>query len=130
MVTVTSRRAPAKGKEAAEREKLVKERLEIELKLKKDNDRIAAIDADLKKRATAAGAGFKIELDKLGSVKVDPGHEAEFKGNVPQVQTEAWLALKPGERKAYEKSGLIKVEPQWGKASGGRVTVKLIEAAK
>lgn len=127
MATVTSRRAPAKGKEATEREALVKERLEIELKLKKDNDRIDAIDADLKKRATAAGAGFKIDIAKVGSVKVDPGHEAEFKGNVPQVQTEAWLALKPAERKAFEKNGLIAVTPQWGKASGGRVTVKLIE---
>ena len=129
MVTVTSRRAPAKGKEAAEREALVQERLEIELKLKPHNDRIAAIDTDLKRRATKAGTGFKIELDKLGYVKVDPGHEAEFKGNVPQIQTEAWLALKPNERKAHENSGLVAVTAQWGKASGGRVTVKLVEKA-
>ena len=128
MVTVTSRRASAKGKEAAERMALVKERLDIELKLKKDNDRIEAIDTDLKRRATTAGAGFKIEIDKLGSVKVDPGHEAEFKGNVPQVQTEAWLALKPAERKAYEKSGLVTVTAQWGKATGGRILVKLLES--
>jgi hypothetical protein len=129
MTTVTSRRAPAKGKEASERHALARERLEIERKLKKDNDRIDFIDADLKKRATESGAGFKIEFAELGSVKVDPGHSAEFKGNVPMIQTEAWLALKPAERKRLEASGLIKIEPQWGKASSGRVTVKLVKAA-
>jgi hypothetical protein len=128
MATVTSRRAPAKGKEAALREALAKERLEIERKLKPDFDRIDAIDTDLKKRATDAGAGFKVELAKLGSVKVDPAHSAEFKGNVPMIQTEAWLKLSPAKRETLVKSGLIKVDPQWGKSSSGRVTVKLLAA--
>jgi hypothetical protein len=57
---------------------------------------------------------------------VAPTRDGEFKGNVPQIQTEVWLALKPAERKALEKSGLVKVEPQWGSKSHGRVTVKLL----
>lgn len=129
MTTVTSRRAPVKGKEAAERDALVEERLRLEKKLKSDLDRIEAIEADLKRRATADGVGFRIEVAKLGSVKVDPGHGAEFKGDVPMIQTEAWQALKPAERKRLVDSGLIKVEPQWGRASSGRVTVKLLNAA-
>lgn len=129
MVTVTSRRAPAKGKEAVGREALARERLEIERRLAKDFERIEAIETDLKQRATAAGVGFKIEVPKLGSVKVDPGHTAEFKGDVPVIQTEAWQALKPAQRKRLVDDGLIKVEPQWGKSSSGRVTVKIQKAA-
>jgi hypothetical protein len=39
--------------------------------------------------------------------------------------TEAWQALKPAEQRAHVKSGLIRIEPQWGRASSGRVTVKM-----
>jgi hypothetical protein len=56
---------------------------------------------------------------------VSPPCQAEFKGNVPVIVTEAWQALKPPEQKAHVKSGLITIEPQWGRASGGRVTVKV-----
>ena len=41
------------------------------------------------------------------------------------IVTEAWQALKPTEQKAQVKGGLIRIEPQWGRASGGRVTVKV-----
>jgi hypothetical protein len=50
-----------------------------------------------------------------------PPCAAEFRRNLPVMQTEALQALKPAEQKQLIKSGLIKIEPQWGRASGGRV---------
>ena len=125
MATATSRRAPASAKAAKERRELAEERVGLERKVQPDSDRMSAIDASLKKLATEAGQSFTETFPDLGDVKVAPGYAAEFKGDLPVVQTEAWRALTPAERKAHEKSGLIKIEPQWGKASGGRVAVKL-----
>jgi hypothetical protein len=58
-------------------------------------------------------------------VRVSPPVAAEFKGDQPVIVTEAWRTLKPAEQKAHVKSGLVKIEPQWGKPSSGRVTVKV-----
>jgi len=58
-------------------------------------------------------------------VQVSPPVAAEFKGNVPVTQTEVWQGLKPSRQEQLIKSGLIKIEPQWGRASGGRVSVKV-----
>jgi hypothetical protein len=33
--------------------------------------------------------------------------------------------IRAAEQRAHVKSGLIKVEPQWGRPSSGRVTVKV-----
>jgi hypothetical protein len=45
---------------------------------------------------------------------------AEFKGDVPVLQTEIWQALKPAKHAQLIKMGHIKIEPQWGRASSGR----------
>lgn len=125
MVTVTSRRAPAKGKEAATRRDHAEELLAINRRLSADFSRIDILEAELKRLATEAGQSFTESFPKLGDVKVAPGHAAEFKGDVPVIQTEAWQSLTPAKREQLQKSGLIKIEPQWGKSSSGRVTVKL-----
>jgi hypothetical protein len=132
MTTVTSRRATPDPKILKRRRELIEERLDIERRLEPDYDRITVIEAELKQMATAEGASFAENVAGKGDVSVAPSHDAEFKGDVPQVQTEAWQALKPSERKAHEKTGLIKVVPQWGKRFSGRVTVKAlrISAAK
>jgi hypothetical protein len=36
-----------------------------------------------------------------------------------------WQGLKPAKHEQLIKSGLVKIEPQWGRASGGRVSVKV-----
>lgn len=124
MATATSRKAQPDKKVLARRRTLCQERLAIEQKLAPDYTRIAAIEAELKQLATEAGESFR---EQFGAdyVSASGAIAAEFKGNVPVVQTEAWNGLKPAERKAHEKSGLIRIEPQWGRASNGRVTVKV-----
>jgi hypothetical protein len=58
-------------------------------------------------------------------VAVAPPAAAEFKGNIPILQTEVWQALKPAKHEQLLKIGLVKIEPQWGRASSGRVSVKV-----
>jgi hypothetical protein len=120
MVTVTSRRAKPAPKEAARRADLATELLELYRKAKPGADRIEVIETELKAIATKAGDTFTETLAKLGTVKVAPAVDAEFKGNVPQIVTEKWLDLSKAEHNAFVKSGLIKI---------GRVTVKLFEDA-
>jgi hypothetical protein len=125
MTTATSRRAPPPAKALAQRRELCGERLDIERRLAGDYARMAEIDATLKKLATEAGASFKEEFPGLGYVSAAGAVAAEFKGDVPMIQTEKWQALTPAERKARMKGGVIVMEPQWSKSSNGRVTVKV-----
>ena len=87
--------------------------------------RAAQIEARLKRIAGERGESFKVTLPSGDFVQVSLPVAAEFKGNVPVIVTEAWQALKPAEQKAQVKSGLVRIEPQWGRPSGGRVTVKV-----
>jgi hypothetical protein len=73
----------------------------------------------LKQIADACGASFKVTLSNGDYVQVSPPVAAEFKGNVPALQTEIWQALKPAKHERLLKTGLIKIEPQWGRASAG-----------
>lgn len=125
MATATSRRAEPDKKQLQLRGKLCAELLGIYVKNKATFSRMEAIEAELKQIATDAGESFQELVTDTGTVKVSGAVTAEFKGDVPVVQSEFWLALNPGEKKKLEKSGLIKVEPQWGRASSGRVTVKV-----
>ena len=125
MSTVTSRRAPPAKKLLLKRAELCQELVKIERKLAPDYARIEAIGVQLKQLAADLGASFKEDFVGLGSVAVAPPAAAEFKGDVPQIQTEIWQGMKPAEQKALVKTGIVKIVPQWSKASNGRVTVKV-----
>ena len=129
MTTATSRKADPDAKIIKRRRELCESRLDIERKLQPDYDRIEVIDAELKQIAGDLGDSFNETIAGKGDVSVSPAYGREFKGDVPVVQTEAWLALKKSERNDLVKRGIIKVQPQWGKAFGGRVSVKALSAA-
>jgi hypothetical protein len=57
--------------------------------------RAAAVEARLKQIADERGESFKVTLLNGDYVQVSPPCAAEFKGNVPVLQTEAWQVLKP-----------------------------------
>lgn len=126
MPTVTSRRAAPDAKVLKRRRELCELRLDLDRKLQADNDRIEVVAAELKQIANDADESFSETIAGKGTVDVAPGYAAEFKGNLPQVQTEAWLLLKKSEQNRLIKCGLIKIEPTWGKKSNGRVTVKAL----
>jgi hypothetical protein len=126
MATATSRRAKPDADALKARRALAQKRLKIEQKLQGDYARIADYDAALKQIATDAGESFKEQFGK-DYVSASGAVAAEFKGNVPVIQSEVYLALTAREQREIDKSypGLIKIEPHWGKASNGRVTVKV-----
>lgn len=130
MPTVTSRRAKPIPKILVERRELAEQRLTLERKLLPHYAAIDRLDAQLKKIATETGESFTEAFPKLGDVKVGGAVAAESKGEQPVLQTELWLELSELERKRLIKSGLVKLEQQWGRASNGRVTVKVFEKEK
>src|SRR5271169_2698290 len=122
MATPTSRRAPAADALLEERDSLCAELITLEREGLPRVTRAAAIEARLKQ---IADKSFKVTLPNGDYVQVSPPCAAEFKGNTPVLQTEAWQALKPAKHEQLIKSGLVKIEPQWGRASGGRVSIKV-----
>jgi hypothetical protein len=126
MTTPTSRRAQAADALIEERNALCAELIRIERYGRPRVTRAAAIEARLKQIAALGGESFKVTLATGDYVQVSPPVASEFKGNVPVIVTEAWQALKPAEQRAHVKSGLIRIEGQWGRATGGRVSVKVI----
>ena len=125
MPTVTSRRAPVAEALLEERDTLCAELIALEREGAPRVTRAAAIEARLKKIADERGESFKVTLANGDYVQVSPPVAAEFKGNAPVLQTEVWQGLKPAKHEQLLKLGLIKIEPQWGRASGGRVSVKM-----
>lgn len=129
MPTVTSRRASPSPKALKHRRGLAEELIGINRRQATDNARMAAIETELKAIATAQGESFIEDFAGIGKVTASGAVAAEFKGEAPVLQTEIWLAMKPADRVKLEKQGIIKVEKQWGRASSGKVTVKIHEAA-
>ena len=79
----------------------------------------------MKQIAGERSESFKVTLTSGDFVHVSPPVAAEYKGDVPVLQTEIWQALRPAKHEQLVKLGLIKIEPQWGRASSGRVTIRV-----
>lgn len=124
--TRTSRRAGPSPKQLAARRAVARQRLDLEIALKGPYAEMARLDADLKKFATDGGESFKEDFGADGYVQASGAVAAEFKGEVPEIQTEAWQELPKAERARLIKSGLIKMVEQYGRATNGKVTVKAL----
>jgi hypothetical protein len=125
MATPTSRRAAPADKLLEERDTLCSELIALEREGLPRVTRVAAIEARLKQIASERGESFKVTLSSGDFVQVSPPVAAEWKGDVPVIQTEAWQKLKPAKIESLVKSGLVKIQGLWGRASSGRVTVKV-----
>jgi hypothetical protein len=129
MPTVTSRRAAPDPDTIRERENLSRALISAKRAIAPHEAAIEAMEARLKVIATEGGEPFKITIEDGSYVQVSGAVAAEFKGDVPVIQTEVWQKLSPAERKLRGRGGLIKVEAQWGRASSGRVQVKIFGEA-
>jgi hypothetical protein len=119
-------RAPPPDSLVREREDLCAELISLEREGQPRVTRAVAIEARLKQIADECGESFKVTLPTGDYVQVSPPVAAEFKGRIPVIQTEAWLALGLKDQRRHQKEfpGLVLVEESWGRASSGRVTVK------
>ena len=124
--TATSRRAKPSAAALEKRRSRAKELLDLNIKLAPQFQKIAELEAELKEAATKAGDSFKEDFGAKGYVSASGAVEAEFKGNVPQIQIERWNKLTELERKRVLKTGAVKIVSSFGKASNGRVTVKVL----
>jgi hypothetical protein len=130
MPTVTSRRAAPDQDTIREREKLCHALIHAKRAMAPHEAAIEAMEARLKVIATEGGEPFKITMEDGSYVQVSGAVAAEFKGDVPVIQTEVWQALSAADRKLRARGGLIKIEPQWGRATSGRVQVKIFGEAE
>lgn len=86
------------------------------------------IDEDkdaLRKLSEAAGEGFKIEIEGLGTVEVKAGRAEEITGTSPQLTVAGFLALTENRRKKLIDDGLVEIVPVVKRAAKPSVTVRL-----
>jgi hypothetical protein len=115
------------SKAAIERRELAQELLALNRKHADTFARIDDLKSALRAIATDAGENFKEEFAGKGAVKVSGGHAAAFKGILPEVAVDVFLALPEKEREKLTdaKRGVIKMVPTYGKPYYGSVTVDL-----
>jgi hypothetical protein len=86
---------------------------------------IAAIEAlktALRGVALAQGS-FTEHVAGLGRVEVKAAKKASFKGTMPTLVPELYLAMTEEERTALTASGVVVMAEQWSKPFSGAVTV-------
>ena len=85
-------------------------------------DRADELKSALKDGATES---FKEVFAGLGEVAVSPPQPGKFKGIVPTLTVDAFLALEEKERQRLVKDGLVAMVNAYGGKYYGSVTVKL-----
>lgn len=110
---------------APTRAELCRELLDIELEHQLVFERIDAIKAELKRIALADGQ-FRETFPGIGYVSVSPEKPKTYKGDLPVLVGDAWLALRDKQRDKLVADGLVRIEAQYSGAYYGRVEAKLI----
>lgn len=126
MATATTRKAAPSPAVLKQRRQLAEQLLRLHIDNADLFAKMAGLEATLKDVATKLGESFKEDFGERGYVSASGALGKQFKGDLPIIVTEAWQALKPAERARLTKLGLVTIEPQWSKASNGRVTVKAL----
>jgi hypothetical protein len=125
-VAASSRRTKPSPAALKARRATAQELLDLNIKLAPQFKHMADLEATLKQAATDIEDSFKEDFGGKGYVSASGAVAAEFKGNVPQIQTEIFLSLPKLERTRLEKMGVVQMIKSYGKASNGRITVKVL----
>ncbi len=72
-----------------------------------------------------ADESFTEEFGQRGRVEVKSGRPKEFKGLLPELVAELYLALPEQRRKALEEQGLVVMTQHWSPAAKPSVTLRL-----
>lgn len=88
--------------------------------------RMEDLKGRLRELAKDEGGNFKEEFAGKGQVKVSAPKAAQFKGILPELQVDSFLALPERERnKLVDDKKLIAMTPTYGKPYYGSVTVEV-----
>jgi hypothetical protein len=98
------------------------------MKLADDLARLEDLKAALRKEAKEAGESFHEEFAGKGRVEVTPPRPAEFKGLMPTVAPQAFVALSDKKRAALLETGVVAMAEQWRRPYYGAVTFKPFKA--
>lgn len=106
-----------------ERRALSSELLGLYRKHGDDFARIEDLKRALREIATDDGENFKEEFAGEGVVKVSGAKEGKFKGIMPEVDAEKFLALSERRRETLVEQGIVKMNSVYAKPYYGSVTV-------
>ena len=112
------------AEKATNREKLVRELLELRRKYAPYEPRDKEIRALLIQSAEDEGGNFKI-MDELGKASVSAPQPKRLTGTAPEVVVEKFLALPKADQNTLIKRGLVRIAEQWKDAYSGQVRVDL-----
>ncbi|RAI39094.1 hypothetical protein CH341_26595 [Rhodoplanes roseus] len=108
----------------AARKKLAEKLLDLQIEIAPQIARMDELKEQLRTAALEAGSGFTDEVTGKGTVEVSAARKAAFKGIVPVLVAEAFLALKDSAMKKLRDDGLVKDEKIFTKAARPSVTVR------
>lgn len=117
--------AAKKPTEAPDQADLAAELVGIHLKHRDDLGRADEIKTLLKQIATDQGENFQEVVAGKGKVSVSGKKGSRFKGTVPEVDPEKFLALTKCEQNQLIKAGLVRMVDQYTNPYYGAVEVKL-----
>lgn len=109
----------------AGRRAIAEKLLELQKKLEPDLLKIDGYKEQLRGLCQDAGESFTEEVEGLGSVEVKAGSDKKFKGIVPTIVAETFLALPESRRKKLIDDELVVMTEQYTNARSPSVTVRL-----
>jgi hypothetical protein len=96
------------------------------VRLTKENQCVFDREAELKSQLkSGATSNFQETFPGIGQVNVSAPKKGKFKGTVPELVTETFLALKEDRRAKLIEQGLVANVDQYGGDYYGAVTVKV-----
>ena len=107
------------------RDEIAERLLRREKKIAEDLRLIDEDKDELRKLSDKASAGFKVEIEGLGTVEVKAGRAAEVTGTSPQLVVAAFLKLGQARQKKLTADGLVEIVDVVKKAAKPSVTVRL-----
>ena len=106
----------------SERRSLARELLAVCVSIESETARIEELKTRLKAIADIAGI-YKESFEGGASISVSPSKGGAFKGVMPVLDPELYLALDPDERARLQGMGLVREEAQYGRGSYASVRI-------
>lgn len=109
----------------AARKKIAEKLVDLQAEVAPTLQKIDDLKDQLREAAIEKGAGFTEEVTGKGTVEVTAEHKAAFKGLMPMLVAEVFLALKDAAKKKLRDDGLVIDKKMFSRGSKPSVTVRL-----